>query len=406
MIVKNEAARIGRCLSSVEQLADEIIVVDTGSTDETVQVAESLGAQVYSFRWQNDFAAARNCSLTKATQDWVLVLDGDEVLMPQAAAQLKRLLQGQTLNGFSLEPVLVLNLLRREVGASQSPYTLVSRLFRNRADIRFDRPYHETIDHSVQAILAQETHWQVADWPQVAIWHEGYTAEAIAAADKFNRAREILAGYLAAQPQDAYAYNKLGALYGQAGDWQQGIELLNRGLAAAQAPAAATEALTLYELHYHLGLAHRHLQDLSGAAAHYEQAIAQPILAKLKLGAILNLGAVYLAQQQPAMAIDCFQKAIAVDASLAIAHYNLGLAYRVRGYGYLELAISAYRQAIALQPNYAEAHQNLGVALFKLGKLPESQQAFQQAIAIYEKTDPATATRLKQGLKQMTVSSS
>ncbi|NEQ31850.1 MAG: glycosyltransferase, partial [Leptolyngbya sp. SIO4C5] len=56
MIVKNEAARIGRCLSSVEQLADEIIVVDTGSTDETVQVAESLGAQVYSFRWQNDFA--------------------------------------------------------------------------------------------------------------------------------------------------------------------------------------------------------------------------------------------------------------------------------------------------------------------------------------------------------------
>lgn len=176
MIVKDEAARLGRCLSSAQALADEFVIVDTGSADKTVQIAQKFG-QVYGFEWQNDFAAARNLSLEKATQDWILVLDGDEVLVPQMASQLKRLLSGQTINGLSLEDVLVLNLIRQEVGASQSPYTLVARLFRNRADIRFDRPYHETIDRSVENVLSREPHWRVVNLPEVAILHEGYTLE-------------------------------------------------------------------------------------------------------------------------------------------------------------------------------------------------------------------------------------
>lgn len=401
MIVKNEAARIGGCLDSVQSVADEIVVVDTGSTDQTEQIARMRGAQVYAYEWQNDFAAARNFALTKASQDWILVLDGDERLAPQAGAQLKRLLAGQTINGLSLETVLALNLIRQEVGANQSPYTLVARLFRNRADICFARPYHETIDQSVQAILAQEPSWRVVDWPQVALLHEGYTAEAIATQDKFNRAKTSLEGYLAHHPDDAYICNKLGALYTQTGDWQRGSELLQRGLAAVQAANSEMEAMTLYELHYHLGLAQRQARALPEAMNHYQQAIAQPILAKLKLGAYLNLGAVHMAQKQVDAAITCFRQATVIDSTFAIAFYNLGIAYRTKGYGYLEPAIAAYQQAIALQPAYAAAYQNLGVALFKLGKLPESLQAFQQAIALYEKTDPAAAAHLKQELKQL-----
>ena len=78
MIVRNEGWILSRCLASVRALVDEIIVVDTGSTDQTVEIAESFGARVYHATWENDFSKARNISLQHATKDWILVLDADE----------------------------------------------------------------------------------------------------------------------------------------------------------------------------------------------------------------------------------------------------------------------------------------------------------------------------------------
>jgi len=80
MIVKNEEAHLGHCLASVRGLVDEVIVVDTGSTDGTAALAEELGARVFHRPWTEDFAAARNESLAHATGDWVLVLDADEAV--------------------------------------------------------------------------------------------------------------------------------------------------------------------------------------------------------------------------------------------------------------------------------------------------------------------------------------
>jgi glycosyltransferase involved in cell wall biosynthesis len=80
MIVKNESKYLGNCLASVEGVVDEIIVVDTGSTDDTVEIAEKYGARVFHYKWHDDFGAARNESLKHATGDWILVLDADEVL--------------------------------------------------------------------------------------------------------------------------------------------------------------------------------------------------------------------------------------------------------------------------------------------------------------------------------------
>ncbi|NJL45333.1 MAG: tetratricopeptide repeat protein, partial [Leptolyngbyaceae cyanobacterium SM2_3_12] len=113
----------------------------------------------------------------------------------------------------------------------------------------------------------------------------------------------------------------------------------------------------------------------------------------------INYGSLKQTQGDLAAAIKLFQQAIDTDPSLALAHYNLGLAHRTRGY--LGEAIAAYQRAIELQPDYPEAHQNLGVALFKLGKLPESLAAFSQAVKIYQRTDPAYAVSLKQRLKSL-----
>src|SRR4029077_17309854 len=80
MIVKDEEAMLPRCLTAVAEPVDELIVVDTGSTDRTVEIAESFGARVLHHAWTGDFSAARNVGLDAATGDWLLYLDADEVL--------------------------------------------------------------------------------------------------------------------------------------------------------------------------------------------------------------------------------------------------------------------------------------------------------------------------------------
>ena len=88
MIVKNEEKHLAKCLASVRPVVDEMIVVDTGSTDRTVDIAKAFGAQVYNFEWTNNFAEARNYSLSKASGDWILVLDADEVISSMDYASL------------------------------------------------------------------------------------------------------------------------------------------------------------------------------------------------------------------------------------------------------------------------------------------------------------------------------
>ena len=96
MIARNEALTLPRCLTSVAGLVDEIIVVDTGSSDNTRTVAQELGAQVHDFAWVDDFAAARNESLRHASGDWIFWLDGDEHLDADNRAKLRTLLDGLT----------------------------------------------------------------------------------------------------------------------------------------------------------------------------------------------------------------------------------------------------------------------------------------------------------------------
>jgi tetratricopeptide (TPR) repeat protein len=394
IIVKNEADRLLACLDSVKDLVSQVVVLDTGSTDQTVAVAQAQGAEVHAFPWSQDFAAARNAALEKATGDWILVLDADEALQPAVVPVLQGIDQGQGVGEIPAEHLLLVNLLRLEVGAQQSPYTLVSRFFRNRPDLRFARPYHETVDDSVAALQAREPHWQVASLDAIAIHHQGYQADVIARQQKFERAKTIMADYLSQHPDDAYICNKLGALYGQEGDWAKALPLLERGLAAAH-----SDPITHYELYYHRGLARRHLQQLDQAEQDYRTALDQPLLPKLKLGATINLGSLLKQQGQLPEAIAQFEQAIAIDPDCAVAHFNLGVAHRAQGY--LDPAIAAYRRAIELQPNYPEAYQNLGVALFKLGKLPECLQAFGLALRLYEQSDPQAAATLRAGIKKL-----
>lgn len=93
MIVKNEEAWLRSCLQSVQGLVDEIVIVDTGSTDSTLEIAKSLGARVIMHEWKNDFSEARNFSLAQAQCDWILVLDADEALAREDHDKIRQLIQ-------------------------------------------------------------------------------------------------------------------------------------------------------------------------------------------------------------------------------------------------------------------------------------------------------------------------
>jgi len=93
MIVKDEEQNIARCLSCVKNIVDEIIIVDTGSTDKTKEIVSEFTNKIYDFEWVDDFSAARNFSFSKATKDYILWLDADDVIMPDEQQKLIRLKQ-------------------------------------------------------------------------------------------------------------------------------------------------------------------------------------------------------------------------------------------------------------------------------------------------------------------------
>jgi glycosyltransferase involved in cell wall biosynthesis len=390
MIVRNEAERLSGCLDSVRDLVDEMVILDTGSTDKTVAIAHSYGATVPFYPWNDDFAAARNVALEHVTGDWVLVLDADETLCEAAIPAIRQSIANDNL--------LVINLVRQEIGAEQSPYSLVSRLFRRHPAVCFDRPYHALIDDSVLALKDQAPHWQITDLPMVAIAHAGYDPGTIAQQNKSARAQAALEGYLAEHPEDIYAHSKLGAIYVQAEDFTRGLDILKRGLKLQEQQSTANPHLA-YELHYHLGIARTRQSLPELALSHYRVALKQPIGDRLKLGAAINLGNLLKTTGNLDAARQMYETCIGIDSDFPLAHFNLGTVLRAMGNA--QQAIAHYERAIQLAPDYAEAHQNLGVALLKLGRVRDSLKAFERAIALHQTTNPQEAQRIRQELEKL-----
>ena len=367
MIVRDEAAQIEDCLRSVQGFADELVVVDTGSSDDTVARAQALGARVEQIPWPGDFAPARNQALQWVSGDWVLVLDADERLRPEAWAPLRALM--------AQPDVLLINLLRHERGAAQSPYSNVSRLFRRHPAIQWSRPYHSMVDDSVAELLQREPHWRIADCPEPALLHDGYRPELLAQGNKAQRLRAAMEAELERRPGDPYACAKLGSLEVAEGNRERGIALLQQGL--EQCPDSAHPER--YELLLHLALA-QGAAPTPAADALYRQALALPLAPRLTLAARLNLAAQLLERGELQEAEALCQRATAVAPEIGLGWYNLGLIRRRQGD--LAGALEAYREARRVQPDHPETHQNLAVALLLGGDIEGARASFRQAIAL------------------------
>ncbi len=187
MIVYNEREVLNRCLSSVRAVVDEIVVVDTGSDDGTIELAKSLGATVHSFTWTDDFAAARNYGLNQCKGEWILILDADEELLEQDAVLLRKSIETLTVD------VILCSLRVINFYGTMPPQTSKShmmtqyRLFRNDEKLRFINTIHEQLDITVLNPTAQA----IRDLP-IDLLHYGYLDEYVEKKNKGARNLKLL----------------------------------------------------------------------------------------------------------------------------------------------------------------------------------------------------------------------
>jgi GT2 family glycosyltransferase/tetratricopeptide (TPR) repeat protein len=245
MIVKNEEANLAACLFSAADLVDEIIVVDTGSTDATKAIARECGARVYDFAWVDDFAAARNESLQHATGDWIFWLDGDDRVDEENRQKLKDLFGRLTEDNIAY--AMKCRCLPDPLTGTATIVDHV-RLFRNHPGIRWNYRVHEQILPAVRAIGGSV---QATD---IVIEHTGYVDLALRD-KKQERDIRILALDRTEHPDDPFILFNLGWSYEELRKPAEALPLLRRSLELSHPSDSIVRKLytLLMECHRQLG---------------------------------------------------------------------------------------------------------------------------------------------------------
>ncbi len=235
MIVRDEEKNLPKCLESVRGIFDEIVVVDTGSTDRTVEVARSFGARVFDFVWVDDFAAARNAALARATGDYAFWLDADDVVEPPERETLQVLLDSLR-SDQDCGYVVRCACDPGEDGSGGETVVDHIRLFPLHEGIRWTYRVHEQILPALRRAKIP------VRWTDLVVRHTGYTDRALRAR-KLQRDERILRDELDERPDDPFVLFNLGAIAIERQDWREALELLRRSLAGSAPSDSITRKL-------------------------------------------------------------------------------------------------------------------------------------------------------------------
>ncbi|GEM_PF-3364967 len=356
LIAKNEERFLKQCLESVRELAHQIVVVDTGSTDRTIEIARSFNAEVRSFAWNDDFSAARNEALKYATGDWILILDADEELMPEHKQTIVQEMQMASVMAYRL-PII-------DKGRESEGCSYVPRLFRNAPGLFFIGRVHEQIFSSIE-VRCQE--WGMENRRgKTALLHHGYTQEVVANRNKIARNLRLLECAIEELPNEPNLLMSFGLELVRSGQLDAGLEqyweafqvmsalpsaqvvpelretlltqLATHLMAArrfadivqlAQTPLGKSSGLTASQ-HFILGLAHMELKQPAEAAEQMRQCVNQrhrPALSPihneiLKAGPNHCLALSLAALKQSAAAHQAFVAALADDPQSRPAQFD------------------------------------------------------------------------------------
>ncbi|MGQ9513086.1 tetratricopeptide repeat-containing glycosyltransferase family 2 protein [Thermodesulfitimonas sp.] len=338
MIVKNEEEDLPRCLRSVQGVVDEVIVVDTGSTDRTVVIATDFGAQVYHFPWTGDFSAARNVSLEKATGDWIIFLDADEELVTGDGPKLRELIAANAADGYYLTEI---NFVGDKPGVD-AVINPTFRVFRNRPEFRFSGAIHEQI-----VACVQQYGGRVA-FSDVRINHYGYLNQTTLKKEKIQRNLKILKEEVVKRPQDNFVRFNLGVEYLRLGKYAAALKEFQKAFHKLPSLEVAYASVLLRNIVLCLKELKRYEEALAVLADAVE---AYPDYTDL----LFLKACVYADMKNFGAAVAAYQECLARGESATChitqqgvgsyrAWYGLGQAYEQLGdYGQ---AVKAYTQAL------------------------------------------------------------
>ncbi len=324
IITKNEEKYLEQCLNSIKDIVDEIIVVDTGSTDKTIEIAKKYKAKIFHFNWIDDFSAARNESLKHAAKDWILVLDADEVVEKEDLSKIKNTIENpEDFVGFQLEQRSYLNNFFEGAVKNKSDFELAGnypfyiphflvRLFKNKLGIYFKHKIHELAEDS---IIEKNLKYKKID---VVLHHFGSLKDEKTVKEKAGQYSKIIVKQLQENPESARYNYQAGRMY--------------------------------------LGI-----NDFSSALRHFEKA------AKLNPNYILvfsEIAKIYLQMNDKNRAIEYLKKSVKYNPGNPSPANNLAVVYMSMGKfeqakKVLEEQLKKHPNNAALRYNYDECLKNL-----------------------------------------------
>jgi tetratricopeptide (TPR) repeat protein len=362
LITKNEEKHLDRCLDSLKGRVDEIVVVDTGSTDRTVEIARKHGAKVEFFDWVDDFSAARNASLSAATGNWALWIDADEEVDPASWSIIREAVIRPHFGGYFMR---IVNFTDEE---GRSTYTHAPvRLFQLDPRIRFTGKIHEQITPSIDEIGLPLAHLE-----RTTIYHYGYRPSEMAEKNKLNRTLSMLKKQIEEEPNEAFHWFNLANTYDVAKDHQQTI-------------VAARKALELMDPGNNYGsLTYQLLASAYNAMGKHEEALGACGEAHVRgYFTILNqfeMAHAYLGMRRYEDALSAIEACLHMEWPETMTgdrgiktHKALVMKGQILSeMDELEEAIECIDRALEVDPNFGLAHFAKGITLQRMGRLPEA----------------------------------
>ncbi len=339
MIVKNEEAYLQECLESIEDVVDEIIVVDTGSTDRTVEIAMQFDAEVHHIPWNDDFAAARNESIKHATGDWILQLDADERLDPESKKELRRWLENKS----KMCASVLIDSPKEE--NNKGHISRAHRLFRNLPGIEYSGLIHEQVSPSVSKLKGEE------GFSNIKVMHLGYDKSEDEMHEKSERNYQLLKRQIAQEPNNAYYHFTLAQNLILRKEYKEALTSLNTALKLGRLPKDIRCSIynNLTEVHTKLGKYPEAVQFAAKAIS----------LSRNQTTSYLLLYEIYGFLDNPLRQIDCLESVLDIIGN--------------QKQSYNEISLEAYVDETAI-------YINLGNRYFKTKKLEKAHNCFQKAL--------------------------
>ncbi len=368
MIVKDEEKDLPNILGDIKDVVDEIVVVDTGSKDHTVDVAKDFGAKVGYFEWCDDFSKARNASIDMADSDYLLWLDADDRIPPEEAAKLLRLKKSLKPGKDAAWMLKIVNTDRQ--GGDTVSYQL--RIFPRRDDMRFVNRVHEQILEVVQKAGIK------IESADITIRHTGYDDEASRLL-KARRNLRILLDEVGQGNVSSSRYFFIASSYFALHEYERSLEYIGK----ARKNSFGSENWLKYsyslaaDCYLRLGNKERAVQEFGEATSIYEKSgLMHYFLAMTCLNAGMFEDAVKAFEKTASLGIEIETYPVPPDIQES-APYYYGVA--LERLGRTNEAMKAFRTAIKINPSHFLATRDLGLSLLKAGDMDQSLSFLEKA---------------------------